>query len=74
MPKYYSNIVIAAVIVAAIAIATFIYSIARNGDDGKIEQPLYNSSSAVKLSPGSSVPTPKTAPNVTPPTTPPPAN
>lgn len=70
----YSKTFIAAMIVVAIAIATFIYSIARNGDDGKVEQPLDNGSSAVKLSPGANVPTPKTAPNVTPPTTPPPAN
>lgn len=68
MPKY-SKTVIAALIVVAIAIAWFIYSSAKNGSDSKPTQP-----NVVKLNPGADLQTPKSAPSVTAPTTPPPSN
>lgn len=58
-----SKTIIAAVIVIAIAIAAFIYS--------NVMQP---SAKQIELSPGADLQTPKSAPSVTPPTMPPPAN
>ncbi|MCX6734421.1 MAG: hypothetical protein NTZ25_00750 [Candidatus Peregrinibacteria bacterium] len=64
---------IAALIVAAIAIASFIYSVVKTGDNAKVTQPS-NNSPVMKLNPGAGVQTPTTAPSVPSPTTPPPAN
>lgn len=72
--KKYFPTVIAALIVAAIAIASLIYSSIKNSDDAKIDEPLDNGSAVMKLSPGSNVQTPKSVPNVPAPTTPPPSN
>ncbi len=72
--KKFFPTVIAALIVAAVAIASFIYSVVKNGDDSKIGQPLDNDSSIIKLNPGSDLQTPTTAPSVPTPTTPPPVN
>lgn len=71
--KYFPSI-IAALIVAAIAIASFIYSFVKNGDDSKIGQPLEKNSPVIKLNPGADLQTPTTAPSVPSPTTPPPTN
>ena len=72
--KKYFPTVIAALIVAAIAIASFIYSFIKGGDTADLSQPAGNGTSVVKLNPGSTVPTPKSAPSVTSPTIPAPAN
>jgi|GEM_PF-2486798 len=72
--KKYFPTVIAALIIAAIAISGFIYSMVKGQDDAKIGQPFDEKPGIVKLSPGSNTPTPKTAPSVPSPTTPPPSN
>lgn len=69
MKKYFSA-VIAALIVGALVIAGFIYSTIKTGDETEIGG---SKSGVVKLSPGVGVPTPKSAPSVVPPTTPPPS-
>ena len=66
--------VIAALIVVAIAIASFIYSFVKNSDDAKIDESMKNGSAVIELSPGSNVQTPKSYPKVPVPTTPPPSS
>lgn len=72
--KKFFPTIIAALIVAAVAISGFIYSFIKNGDDSKIGQPLEKNSPVIELNPGAGVQTPKSAPSVTSPTTPPPTN
>ena len=72
--KKYFPTVIAAVIVAAIAIAAFIFSLVKTSDTAQLNQPAGSASNVVKLNPGADLQTPKSAPAVTAPTTPPPSN
>ncbi len=66
--------VIAALVVAAVAIASLIYSIVKNSDDSKLGKPFENDSSIMELNPNMNLQTPQSTPSVVAPTTPPPTN
>lgn len=81
MPKYkkgdenkYFTTVIAALIIIAVAIATFVYSLLKSGPEDVGGILLENVDGVTTANPSGGLATPTSEPFVAPPTTPPPSN
>lgn len=69
--KHFSTI-IAALIIIAVAIGSFIYALVTNDEEDNLEEILIeNDGGTVKLSPGPGLATPTSEPNIPQPTSPP---
>ncbi len=70
--KKYFSILIAALIIIALAIGSFIYALVTNNEKENLEEILIeNDNGTIKLSPGPGLATPTSEPNIPQPTAPP---